>query len=234
MFRLTGPGFQILGVDTMFVGWNSGQLRFHDRADRAVLDVVESWLDDRPDDLTILLTTNQPWDKGSKSLTPLYQSLRKTIAGRVDLWFWGNVHYAALFEPWRFEESGSPVRQLIGSCIGHGGYPFYTQTQVGDLPDGLGCRWLETKSRFWPDARIRPDVGANGWCRMELQRSGAAWKVGLTYLDWVGRERLVAAFAREDGASIRFVEVKENQAAAVGAPPSWQDVPGPDGPKNHG
>lgn len=229
MFRLAGPGFQILGVDTMFVGWNSGNLRIHDRADRAVLDVVESWLKERPNDLTILLTTNEPWDKGSKSLTPLYESLRSTIAGRVDLWFWGNVHYGALYEPWHFEDTGSPKRQLVGSCIGHGGYPFYTQNQIGDLPLGLNCRWLETKSRFWPDARIRPDAGANGWCRLELQRAGTTWKVVLTYIDWVGRDRLVATLAREDGGSLAFVDVQESDAAGVGAPPSWRAVP-----ENHG
>jgi len=97
--------------------------------------------------------------------------------------------------------------------------------KVGDLPDGLGCRWLETKSRFWPDPRIRPDVGANGWCRLKLTRSNTRWDVGLTYVDWTGRERLHAALAREDGGTIRFEHVTESNMTAVGAPLTWSPVP---------
>lgn len=228
MFRLRwknpagGPGFQILGIDTMYVGWNERRLRLHDKADEAVLGVLRTWLKEHPDDLTILMTTNEPWDKGSTQLTPLYESMKATIAGRVDLWFWGNVHYAALFEPWAFPDAGSPKRQLIGSCIGHGGYPFYTQTSVGDLPQGVGCRWLEENSRFWPDSRIRPDVGANGWCRLALKRAANRWNVGLTFIDWVGRPRLRANLVREDDGSIRFEDVSESDASEVGSALTWK------------
>ncbi len=211
MFRLRGPGFRILGIDTMFVGSDSGRFRLHDYADAAVLRVLDSWLAEDTSDLTILMTTNEAWDKGNRSLTPLYESLRATIAGRVDMWFWGNVHYAALYEPWTFADAGSPLRQLIPSCIGHGGYPFYTETTVGDLPEGVDCRWLEKKSRFWPDERIRPDVGANGWCRLKLARVDQRWDVGLRFVDWVGRDRLQARFSREDGQTIRFVDVQESE-----------------------
>jgi hypothetical protein len=224
MFRLRGPGFQILGVDTMFVGWDSGRLRSHDHADQAVLDVVKAWLDDRPDDLTILMTTNQPWNRGSKKLSPLYDSLRETIAGRVDLWFWGNVHYAALFEPWSFGSQDASSRRVVGSCIGHGGYPFYTQKGVGDLPAGVRCRWLEKKSRFWPDQRVRPDVAANGWCRLKLTRAGGRWDVLLTFVDWVGRERLRARLSRRDASTIQFDDVQESKAAGVGSPLEWEEV----------
>jgi CHAT domain-containing protein len=224
MFRLRGAGFQVLGIDTMFSGWTAKQLRVHDRASQQVLEVLETWLAERPDDLTILMTPNEPWDLGSKKVTPLYQSLVKTIAGRVDLWFWGNVHYAALYEPWRFDDAGSPARNVIASCIGHGGYPFYTQQQVGALPDGVACRWLEKKSRFWPDARIRPDVGANGWCRLGLARGQQRWNVNLTYVDWAGRDSMRAVLSREDGGTIRLDETLEANLSAVGAEPTWTPV----------
>lgn len=225
MFRLRGPGFKILGIDTMFVGWNARQNRIHDYADAEVVKVLDAWLADRPDDLTILMTTNEPWDLGTTELRPLYESMRATIAGRVDLWFYGNVHYAALFEPWGFPDLGSRSRRVVASCIGHGGYPFYTRSSIGPLPQGVRCRWLETKSRFWPHETLRPDVGANGWCRLKLTRSGTRWDVGLTFVDWVGRERLRAALVREDGGTIRFGQVTESDAAGVGAPMTWNDRP---------
>ena len=224
MFRLRGAGFQIIGIDTMFVGWNAGRLRLHDRADRAVLDVLETWLVEDPSALTILMTTNEPWDKGSKSFTPLYDSLRETIGGRVDLWFWGNVHYAALYEPWRFAEATTSPRRLVGSCIGHGGYPFYTEKDIGDLPDGVRCRWLEKNSRFWPETKVRPDVGANGWCRLKLARVGTRWDVAITFVDWVGRERLRAILSREDGGTIELQDVQESAATGVGVPLTWAEV----------
>jgi hypothetical protein len=222
MFRLRGPGFQILGVDTMFSGWKG--IRLHDRADARVLKILDSWLSERPDDLSILMTTNEPWDLGSPGVTPLYDSLAQTIAGRADLWFWGNVHYGALFEPWQFDDQGSPARALVGSCIGHGGYPFYTQKQIGKLPQRLACRWLETTSRFWPDERVRPDVGNNGWCRLSLERGAARWNIGLTYVDWAGRERLRAKLHRDDGSSIRFDETLESVIDVVGGEPTWRSL----------
>jgi hypothetical protein len=225
MFRLRGPGFRILGIDTMFVGADSGRFRLHDYADAGVLQVLSSWLAEDTSDFTILMTTNEAWDKGTRSVTPLYESLRTTIAGRVDMWFWGNVHYAALYEPWAFLDAGSPTRHVVPCCIGHGGYPFYTETTVGDLPEGVDCRWLEKKHRFWPDARIRPDVGANGWCRLKLTRVDQGWDVGLRFIDWAGRDRLLASFTRKDGQTIRFVDVKESEQAAVAAPITWVDVP---------
>jgi hypothetical protein len=225
MFRLQGPGFQVIGVDTMFVGWNAKRLRLHDYADAKVLKVLDSWLGDQtPGDLTILATTNEPWDLGSRGVTKLYDSVRTTIAGRVDFWFWGNVHHGSLYEPWPFADTGSPRRGLVGSCIGHGGYPFYTQkaTNKDVLPEGVRCRWLETRSRFWPDDRIRKDVGANGWCRMKLERAADRWDVRLTYVDWVGRDRLRATLSKADGAGICFEHVEESDQTAVGEPLQWK------------
>lgn len=224
MYRLRGPNFQIIGLDTMFVGWNAGQPRVHDYLDESRLNILRSWLNDRPDDLTIVLTSNEAWDKGSKKPTRLYESLRGTIAGRVDLWFWGNVHYAALYDMWPFADTGNPLRRMVTSCIGHGGYPFYTEKSVGVLPDGLACRWLEKKSRFWPDSSLRGDVGLNGWCRMKITRNAGDWEVVLTYVDWVGRERLRARLGRKDAGGIYFKSVEESEIASVGAPMTWHKL----------
>src|SRR5258705_12211557 len=93
-FRLRGDGFQIIGLDTMFVGWSAGQMRLHDYADDDLRNRLDGWLSERPDDLTVLLTTNEPWDRSLSKLsgrpppTRLYNSLRDVIAGRVDLWIW--------------------------------------------------------------------------------------------------------------------------------------------------
>jgi len=224
-FRLRGPGFQIIGLDTMFVGWNSGHVRVHDYADEDRLALLRGWLRERPGDLTILLTTNEAWDKGSKQPTRLYDSLRGTISGNVDLWFWGNVHYAALYDMWPFADTGSPLRRMVTSCIGHGGYPFYTESVVAGLPGGLMCRWLETKSRFWPDTSLRPDLGLNGWCCLKLTRESGAWEILLTYIDWVGRARLRARLGRKDGGGIYFKSVEESEIATVGAEPTWHSRP---------
>jgi hypothetical protein len=222
-FRLRGDGFQIIGLDTMFVGWRSGRVRLHDYADADLLRLLDGWLSERPNDLTVLLTSNEAWDKGKRDTSRLYQSLRSTIAGRVDLWFWGNVHYAALFDMWPFADAGNPLRRMVTSCIGHGGYPFYTQNDVGALPTGLMCRWQETKSRFWPDA-MRSDVGLNGWCKMKLTRGADGWDVLLTYVDWVGRERVRAQLARKDAGGIYFRRVEESAIAKVGDAVTWHEV----------
>ena len=212
-------------------------MRLHDYADKALLDLLGKWLSERPDDLTVLLTSNEAWDLGNRKLTRLYGSLRETIAGRVDFWFWGNVHYASLYDPFAFPDFGARVRPMIASCIGHGGYPFYTQKAINKLPDGVACRWLETKSRFWPESAVRPDVGLNGWCTMKLLRrqetsAGSGWDVELTYLDWLGRPRLSALAQRLDNregarwraGAIDFVRVEESDIANVGAPMTWRSL----------
>lgn len=221
-YRLRGPGFQFIGLDTMFVGWNRNRPRLHDYADKEALDRLDGWLSEDPNALTVLLSTNEAWDMGSDETTRLYRSVRDVIAGRVDMWFWGNVHYASLYELWGFTDAGSPTRNMVTSCIGHGGYPFYTQKKAGKLPSPLACRWTETKSRFWPDTTLRPELGLNGWCTMTLTRSTDRWTVSLVYKDWVGRDRLRANLERVDGRSILFRTVEESALAAVGAQPTWR------------
>ena len=86
----------------------------------------------------------------------------------------------------------------------------------------MSCRWLESKSRFWPDTRLRPDVGPNGWLRTKLVRAQGRWELALTYVDWVGRERLRAALQRPDGGGIAIVRAEESEVAAVGAAATWR------------
>ncbi len=197
MFRLKGEGFQIIGVDTMWTHWKGGTPRATARIDPEALPILQQWAKEGAGGLTILLTSDNPWDVGSGGTTKLLQDLIGLVGGGcIDLWFWGNVHYAALYE--RFQAPLSPSHGFIGSCIGHGGYPFYTMKQ-GKLPHGVGLRWLETRHRFWPYMKTRPDVGLQGYCELVLSRQSGSWQVGLHYKDWVGRTAAVAEIVKPDG-----------------------------------
>lgn len=206
MFRLMGHGLQIIGIDTMWNDWQGAfpQLsRAQARLGKEEKWVLEQWLSDAgPNTLTVLLTSDHPWDIGSGSLTPLHGDFAPYIQdGKIDFWFWGNVHYAALYERWQAEHNTKPG--VIGSCIGHGGYPFYTQ-KPGKLPKGVDTRWIEQAHRFWPYDKVRPDVGANGWCEMDVEREASGWKVKLIYRDWVGRDRAIADISKKDGGGVKL------------------------------
>jgi len=51
--------------------------------------------------------------------------------------------------------------------------------------------------------------------------------VQLTYVDWVGRDRLRVSLVRNDGGTIEIDRITESKATAVGAPIEWHDVPAP-------
>lgn len=203
MFRVVGSGLQLIGIDTMFTDWVGGKPRVMAQLGNPEKDVLTQWLADvGPDTLTVLLTSDHPWDFGKFLMTPLYNDLKDFIKkGQIDLWFWGNVHYAALYKPWQDPESSNPG--FIGSCIGHGGYPYYTQS-VNDLPQGVGLEWLEQRNRFAPYKDLRPDVGMNGWCEMEVHRQPAGWSVKLRYVDWVGRQSRLVTLFKPHGGGIDF------------------------------
>ncbi len=184
-FRLVHDKFQLVGIDTEWFG----HMRYQE-------PMLKQWLDDvltegRSQGRTnILLSSNEPYCYGKTETTPLHEHLRDLLAGNlVDLWFWGNTHYAALFRR-------SDRFPFIGSCIGHGGYP-YKRIKAGS-PNPVPTHFLEDGSRFggdgWPDPR--PDMGNNGFCELSLNTDGT---VGLVYLDWRGRIRHDARLGRKDG-----------------------------------
>lgn len=58
----------------------------------------------------------------ARSRRPLLDEDRREFvdAGLIHAWFWGDEHYAALYEP-------NDALAFVGSCVGHGGYPFGTK-----------------------------------------------------------------------------------------------------------
>ncbi len=130
---------------------------------------------------TIFLSANEPYQYGQEGITPLYRDdLKSMIDRNISLWFWGNNHYCALFD----RDDDLP---FIGTCIGHGGFPYNTQRDGRHNP--APRLFLETEARFPAITQTRQDVGNNGWCKMRLHADGS---VELTYLDWMSRVRHTA------------------------------------------
>lgn len=217
LFRLRGDGLQIIGLDTMFCDWKgNGVWRGNSpRLDEPTRKILKTWLEEGdPDGLTILLSSNEPWSIESSDTTKMLYDIEPYIRrGLIDLWFWGNVHHAALYDAWQF--TGAVEHGFVGSCIGHGGYPFYTQKRI-TAPRGVTCRWAEQKHRFWPFAGVRPEMGLNGWCELSVSRDTGGWKADLLYRDWVGRDRARARVQKPRGMGPRVTSVEENEAPERG------------------
>jgi len=180
-FCVRNSKFQILGLDSDY-----------DRRGR-LADGLKQWLTDRLNEgdalglTNILLTANQPYRLGSNKPTKLLErDLKAIIGNRVRLWAWGNNHYCALF-------GRNPQFPFIGTCIGHGGYPYETLPRPleTDPPNDPPALFVEYRSRFH-STNIRPDRGNNGWCKMRLHDEGT---IELIYIDWMGNERCNAVIA---------------------------------------
>ncbi len=190
-FRLLRPGFQLLGIDTE---WH-GHSRFRD--EQVVRWLRECLAEGRAQQrMNILLSSNEPYTYGKEAPTALYRDLQAIIDARlVDLWFWGNTHYGALF-------SSSQRFPFVGCCIGHSGYP-YARLE-GGKPSPAPVRFIELGSRFgdgdWPDPR--PDRGNNGFCELTLLASGGAQ---LRFVDWRGRERYRTRVLRSARGELSFL-----------------------------
>jgi hypothetical protein len=181
-FCLRGERLQIIGLDTDYFGQGR-----HD--DPTLLAWLEKQLEHgRSADLTnVLLTGDEPYEYGSTKLTKLLsKDLRDLVIDRklVDLWFWGNTHYCALFE-------ASDALPFVGSCIGHGGFPYGVQRPGRPTPAKV--RFLETSARFPASTQLRQDRGNNGYCALQIDAGGA---LGLTYVDWMNHERCLASLSR--------------------------------------
>jgi hypothetical protein len=170
-FCLKSAKFNLIGIDTDYYE--------ESRYNNAKLKI---WLENRllegrkSGQMNILFSANEPYEHNSSDLTDLINiDLRKLVIDKklVDLWFWGNVHYCALYDR-------SSKLPFIGSCVGHGGYPYYTQSKDEDYKCPVRVRFLETRSRFWKWPQMRQDVGNNGYCLMKLNHDGT---VELNYID---------------------------------------------------
>lgn len=159
-----------------------------------------AWLRDRLREgralglVNVLLTAYHPYTYGSAGPSPLLERM-DDLLDMVDLWAWGNTHYAALFdrtEAWPF----------VGACLGHAGYPFDRMSLGAVSPAPL--RWLETGARFPEETGIRPDRGLNGFAYLDL---GADGPLALRFVDWMGRTRCVVRLGRERG-GVRILGVE--------------------------
>lgn len=184
-FCLRNSQFNIIGIDTAY--HEDGRF-----PEAKLLDWLRDMLKAGKEAgcVNILLSPNEPYTYGDSDLSDLHADL-KSIIKDVDLWFWGNTHYCALFDQ-------TDQLPFIGSCIGHGGFPYarMSQTAKKDSKTPVPVRFVETRGRFPADTNLRPDMGNNGYCVMSLQKDGG---VKLTYIDWMSNTRCTANLTRENG-----------------------------------
>jgi hypothetical protein len=181
-FCVRFPHHQIIGLDTNWQG-----RRRYPVADKALHDWLRARLAEAGDRTTILLTGDAPFDHGKREerelLVDLWPYLR---TGAIALWFWGDDHYAALYD------RRPPSVPFYGSCIGHAGFPGPRQKEPRPtyLTEPL---WLEDQARFPAWTHLRQDTTNNGWCQMTLRPDGG---VDLLYVDWLWCKRAAVSFHR--------------------------------------
>jgi hypothetical protein len=181
-FCLRSSKFQIVGIDTAFFG--QGRDKQED-----LLEWLAKTLDDgrSAGKINILLSADHPYEYGSTKLTDLLKEDLKTLVLEdrlVDLWFWGNTHYCALFDQ-------TTELPFVGSCIGHAGYPYERERMGKAAPAPV--KFLETAARFPEWTGLRQDRGNNGYCLMSLK---ADHTIKLQYIDWMGQLRCEAILTR--------------------------------------
>jgi len=179
-FALDYGSVLLVGIDT-----EGQRLKRHDHTK------LQTWLREVLEEgraagkITVLLSGDEPYKYGDSGTTKLYENDLRTLdqARLIDLWFWGNTHYCALFQ------ATSPFG-FVGSCIGHGGYPYGKKKSGKPTPAGLA--FLEQRHRFHP-WKVREDMGNNGFCELTLLHDGS---MKLRYIDWMANERCTADLVR--------------------------------------
>jgi hypothetical protein len=186
-FCLESDRFQIIGIDTAYHAtgrWKEPKLLYW------LQQVLEAGK--RLNRTNILLSGDEPYDLGNPKSSALLREDLGAFADRglIDLWFWGNVHYCALYER-------GPGARFIGSCIGHGGYPYGRMDFSAKDNTFAPVRWHETEARFPSETGVRQDRGNNGFVMMELDH--ATGTVALEYIDWMRRSRHRASLGPKGG-----------------------------------
>lgn len=173
-----GEHLQLIGIETeYFEGsrYQEPKLRaWLERALRAGRDAGR---------VNVLLSGNEPYTYGKPNTTKLADDLRSMLP-LVDLWFWGNDHYCAVFD----KSESFPV----ASCIGHGGHPYElakygldeTMSQASQTP--VPVAWAESSPRYPKATGLRPTLGNHGYCELTVSADGT---LELVYKDWMRRER---------------------------------------------
>ncbi len=201
-FCLRSQKFQVIGIDTAFFD--------HGRYKK---DILVEWLRKvllegrQTNRINILLSADNPYDYGEKKLERLLRKDLKQIVLEerlVDLWFWGNTHYCALYDHRPTASGDIPVLPFIGSCIGHGGYPYDTYERGKFEPAPIV--FLEDQPRFPAWTGMKKDKGNNGYCVMQLKADGS---IGLQYIDWMSNLRFQANLSRDqDGKPLKVTPVQ--------------------------
>ena len=188
-FCLRSERFQIVGIDTAFFG----QGRYKE-------PILVEWLRNvlregrQAGRVNILLSADHPYRYGDNDPTKLLRKDLKTLAvdeRLVDLWFWGNTHYCALFDHKTAASGDFPALPFVGSCIGHAGYPYEKERRGKFQPAPV--LFLEDQARFPKETNLRQDKGNNGYCVLQLNDDGS---IGLQYVDWMSNLRFAAALSR--------------------------------------
>ena len=184
-FSLLLEPFQIIGIDTAY-----------HQDGRYPEPRLREWLGERLEQgrrsgwVNVLLSSNEPYEYGKTEIGPLFTDLAGPArAGLIDLWFWGNTHYCALFDR-------TDALPFIGACIGHGGCPFY-RYQAG-LATPAPVVFLETGARFPDRFALRQDQGRAGYCTLRLFDDRRA---DLTFIDWMGQTRFEAGLGWDTAAA---------------------------------
>jgi len=133
-FCVRFPDHQVITID---VNWQ-GRQRYLDPALRAWLAARLAETEHRTN---ILCSGSAPFDYGDPDERPLLGDLRDLIGDSIDLWFWGDDHYCALFD------RQPPDVPYFGSCIGHGGYPGTRQREALASYKTYPL-WFEEQPRF--------------------------------------------------------------------------------------
>jgi microsomal dipeptidase-like Zn-dependent dipeptidase len=186
-FCLYDDTYQIVAIDT---DYHKGG-RYEDPALKQWLEeTLRSGRQNRK--INILLSQHEAYKRGGMS-TLLKEDLKDLILRDqlVDLWFWGDEHFCALYGP-------SERTAFVGSCIGHGGYAFEQQTPQDMTPPEDVARyvWGETARRLptsMPGAKDA--VGNNGFCLLDLSPD----HISLKYLDWRKQLRYHTRLSVVDG-----------------------------------
>ncbi len=184
-FCLQNDGYQLIGLDTAY--FKNGRL-----VDPGLLAWLEARLNEGTDSgkVNILLSQNEPYGPSSGPLHSHPASKREllddigALKDQVGLWLWGDEHFSALYLP------VTGVAPFIGSCIGHGGYPFDHISDPKKVDSGIGAaiRWFENEPRLPAHLNVHKDRGNNGFCMLTLDPD----HIKLEYIDWRARSRHTA------------------------------------------
>jgi hypothetical protein len=206
-FCLRSDRFQVVGIDTAY----------HDER-RHAEPKLALWLqqvlrEGKAKGLTnILLSGDEPYTVGDAKFTSLFLDVTNGLPpNTIDLWVFGNVHYAAFFD--REAEGGA---SFLGACIGHGGYP-YSCMNENQRWSAVPVRWLETEARFPTWTGVRQDRGNNGYMTLELDNETGS--VLLEFIDWTADVRYRATLARQlAGGPLTIVNQERCARSAHGKP----------------